>query len=130
AAAPGIFTTGSSGRGAAAALNADATPNSVLNPAPRGSVIVLYVTGEGQTDPPGQDGRVISTDLRKPLLPVTATIAGVPAEVLYAGSASTLVSGLCQVNVRIPGSIDAGTQPMEIQVGGVATQNGVTIEVK
>lgn len=130
AAAPGIFTTGSSGRGAAAALNADSTLNSALNPAARGNVVVLYLTGEGQTDPPGQDGRLISTDLRKPLLPVTATIAGVSAQVLYAGSATTLVSGLCQVNVRIPETIAAGTQPVEIQVGGVPSQSGVTIEVK
>jgi len=129
-AAPGIFTSGSSGRGEAAALDADSTVNSVLNQAARGTVIVLYVTGEGQTDPPGQDGRLISTDLRKPLLPVTATIGGVSADVLYAGSASTLVSGLCQVNVRIPESIGPGTQPVEIQVGGVPSQSGVTIEVK
>jgi uncharacterized protein (TIGR03437 family) len=129
-AAPGIFTAGSSGRGAAAALNGDSTLNSALNPAARGNVIVLYLTGEGQTDPPGQDGRLISTDLRKPLLPVTATISGVSADVLYAGSASTLVSGLCQVNLRIPDSIPTGTQPVEIQVGGIPSQNGVTIEVK
>lgn len=130
AATPGIFTAASAGSGEAAALNADSTPNSVLNPAARGSVIVLYLTGEGQTDPPGQDGRVILTDLRKPLLPVTATIGGVPAEVLYAGSGPTLVSGICQVNLRIPQSIEAGTQPVEIQIGGIPSQHGVTIELR
>ena len=129
-AAPGIFTAGSSGRGQAAALNADSTPNSVVNPALRGSVIVIYLTGEGQTDPPGQDGRIINTDLRKPLLPVTALIGGQDAEVLYAGSGPTLVSGLCQVNIHIPNTLDAGTQPVEVRVGGIASQRGVTVELR
>ena len=129
-AAPGIFTSTSSGRFQAGALNADFTTNSAINPAQRGSVIVLYLTGEGATDPPGQDGRVITTDLRKPLLPVTATIGGQAAQVLYAGSAPNMVSGICQVNLLIPTNIDAGTQPVQVQIGSAASQPGVTIEVR
>ena len=128
-AAPGIFTSGIGGKGQAAALNADFTGNSVLNPAKRGGVVIVYLTGEGQTDPAGQDGRVISSDLRKPLLPVTALIGGKSAEVFYAGSGPTLVSGICQVNIRIPDALEPGTQPLEIQVGGTPTQRGVTIAV-
>jgi uncharacterized protein (TIGR03437 family) len=128
--APGIFTAGGQGRGQAAALNADSTSNSVLNPAASGSVIVLYGTGEGQTDPPGQDGRIITTDLRRPLLPVTATIDGQPTEVLYAGSAGNVVSGVFQVNVRIPEGTKTGAVAVEIQAGGVASQPGVTIQVR
>jgi uncharacterized protein (TIGR03437 family) len=128
--APGIFTAGSTGKGQAAALNADSTPNSVLNPASAGTVVVLYLTGEGQTDPSGQDGRVISTDLRKPMLPVTASIGGQAAEVLYAGSGPTLVSGLCQVNLRIPDTVNSGSQQVEIQIGGLPTQRGVTVEIR
>jgi uncharacterized protein (TIGR03437 family) len=78
----------------------------------------------------GQDGRIINTDLRKPLLPVTALIGGQDAEVLYAGSGPTLVSGLCQVNLHIPNTLAAGAQPVEIRVGGVASQRGVTIELR
>ena len=40
--------------------------------------------------------------LSKPQLPVQVTIDGTPAEVLYAGAVPGLVSGLLQVNVRIP----------------------------
>jgi uncharacterized protein (TIGR03437 family) len=129
-AAPGIFTSIGSGKGQASALNGDSTKNSAINAAARGGVVVVYLTGEGQTDPPGQDGRVINTDLRKPLLPVTATIGGRPAEVTYAGSGPTMVSGMCQVNIRIPEGIEPGTQPVEIQVGGTPSQRGVTIEVR
>jgi uncharacterized protein (TIGR03437 family) len=129
-AAPGIFTLSPGARGQAAALNADNTANSASNPIDRGSVVAIYLTGEGQTDPPGQDGRIINTDFRKPLLPVTATVGGAEAEVLFAGSASSLVSGVCQVNVRIPDAVPPGAQPIEIRIGGIPTQGGVTITVR
>ena len=129
-AAPGIFTATGTARGPAAAVNADFTTNSATNPAPRGSVISVFGTGEGQTDPAGQDGRVIATDLRRPLLPVTATIGGRPADVLYAGSAAMQVSGIFQINIRVPDDIEPGAVPLEVRVGGVASQSGVTIVVR
>lgn len=128
--APGIFTSGPSGRGQAAALNADGSLNSILNPAPRGSIVVVYITGEGQTDPPGQDGRVITSDLRLPLATVTASIGGRPATVLYAGSAPSQVAGVCQVNIQIPENADAGAQPIEIRAGNIPTQSGVTVALR
>jgi uncharacterized protein (TIGR03437 family) len=129
-AAPGIFTAGGVGRGQAAAINLDFSLNSPAQPAPRGSVITVFGTGEGQTDPPGQDGRVILTDLRRPHLPVTAKIGGRPAEVTYFGSAPTLVSGVFQANIRIPEDIEPGVVALEIQVGSATIQPGVTIIVR
>jgi uncharacterized protein (TIGR03437 family) len=128
--APAIFTQAQAGRGAAAAFNADSSIISALNPAKRGSAISVYVTGEGQTDPPGQDGRVITTDVRKPLLPVTATIGGQAAEVLYAGSAPLSVSGICQVNLHIPDDVASGRLALEIQIGGRPSQRGVVIDIQ
>jgi uncharacterized protein (TIGR03437 family) len=127
---PGIFTTTGTGRGQAAAVNEDATQNSQSNPAARGSVISVYVTGEGQTDPPGNDGRIIMTDIRRPVLPVTARIGGQPAEVMYAGSAPMQVSGMTQVNIRIPDNVTPGVVPLEIQVGQAVSQSSVTIAVR
>jgi uncharacterized protein (TIGR03437 family) len=129
-AAPGIFTVTGTARGQAAAVNADFTTNSPANPAQRGSVITIYGTGEGQTDPAGQDGRVIATDLRRPLLPVTATIGGKNAEVLYAGSAAMQVSGIFQMNIRVPEEIEAGAVPVEVRIGGIPSQTGLTIIVR
>jgi uncharacterized protein (TIGR03437 family) len=129
-AAPGLFTSGSVGRGQAAALNSDLSINSLANPAAKGSVIALYGTGEGQTDPPGQDGRIILTDVREPRLPVTATIGGHSAKVVYAGSAPGLISGVFQVNLQIPEDLDPGIHPVRIEVGGVPTQPSVTIAVR
>jgi uncharacterized protein (TIGR03437 family) len=129
-AAPGLFTSGIGGRGQAAALNADGTVNSAANPAARGSYISLFGTGEGQTDPQGQDGRIISTDLRRPVLKVSATIGGKPAEVAYFGSAPQLVSGVFQVNLKIPADIPAGIAAVDVQVGSTSSQTGVTIAVR
>ena len=61
---------------------------------------------------------------------VTATIGGRRADVLYAGSAPGQVSGMCQVNLRIPADLEPGTQAVEVQVGGIATQRGITIAVR
>jgi uncharacterized protein (TIGR03437 family) len=127
---PGIFTVSGSGRGQAAALNEDLSSNSSSNPAPRGTVITIFGSGEGQTDPQGQDGRIIYTDLRRPRLPVAARIGGRPADVIYVGSASALVSGVFQTNLRVPEDVDPGVVPVELRVGEAVTQSGVTIVVR
>jgi uncharacterized protein (TIGR03437 family) len=46
------------------------------------------------------------------------TIGGQPAEVLYAGAAPGLVSGVMQLNVRVPpNAATGGAVPVVIQVG-------------
>ena len=50
--APGLFTLDSMGTGQAAAVNQDGSINTVLAPAPIGSIISMFATGEGQTSPP------------------------------------------------------------------------------
>ncbi len=54
--APALFTMDSTGKGQAAVLNQDGSLNGDLNPAGRGSIIVLYATGGGETSPAGIDG--------------------------------------------------------------------------
>jgi uncharacterized protein (TIGR03437 family) len=78
---PGLFTSDSSGKGLAAALNQDGSVNSVGNPAGKGSIVVLWGTGGGVEE-----------------LPVKVFVDGIEGEVLYSGA----VGGLWQVNVRIP----------------------------
>ena len=129
-AAPGIFTADSSGKGAGAIVNQDGSINGPTRPAAAGTIVSIYATGEGQTNPAGQDGRVISTDLRKPLLPVSARIGGVPATVTYAGSAPGLVSGAFQVNVQIPTGLGAGPVALDLQVGTTVSPSGVTVSVQ
>jgi uncharacterized protein (TIGR03437 family) len=109
AAAPGIFTV-AGGTGQAAALNQDGTVNSASNPVARGSIVVLYLTGDG--------GSVISV-----------TIGSYSADVLYAGPAPGY-PGLTQVNAVVPAEgLAGGSQPVVVRAGGVGSQSGVIIFV-
>jgi uncharacterized protein (TIGR03437 family) len=131
-AAPGIFTLDQSGRNQGAILNQDGTVNGPNFPAAKGSVVSIYATGEGQTTPVGINGKIIGSDLRKPLLPVTVTINGIVINPQYAGSAPTLVSGALQVNVQIPANAPSGALPVQIQIGNSTqvSQPGVTLVVR
>lgn len=132
AAGPSIFSANLSGTGPAAVLNEDGlTVNSAAAPAPRGSVISIFATGEGQTDPAGVDGLIAaSLPLPRPKQAVSVRIDGQPAEVTYAGAAPGQVAGLMQVNVKIPAGVAVGDVPVEIQVGDAKSQPGMTIAVK
>lgn len=130
--APGLFTADKSGQGQAAATNTDGiTPNSASAPVSAGSVVTLWATGEGLTDPPGVDGRPAIGVLPKPVATVSADIGGLPATVQYGGAAPGAVAGLLQVNVLVPANVQPGNQvPVHVTVGGQKSQDGVTIAVR
>lgn len=128
--APGLFSANQSGSGQGALLNENGSYNSAANPAARGSVIVLFGTGEGQTNPPGVDGLVAAPPYPAPALPVTVTVGGRPATILYAAAAPGLVTGLFQVNVRLAADTPTGNQPVVVTVGGVASQSNLTVAVQ
>jgi uncharacterized protein (TIGR03437 family) len=108
-AAPALFADVS---GEASANNEDGTLNSPANPAPRGSMIVLYGTGEGVSG-----------------LPVSVRIGNNPAEVLYAGPVAGY-PGLLQINARVPaGYAPPGNLSVTIAVGETSSQPGVAIAV-
>jgi uncharacterized protein (TIGR03437 family) len=132
--APGVFTTDGSGRGNAAAINylpGNLTETNGPNrAAARGSVVALFLTGEGETDPPSIDGRLANRLLTKPVRQVRVTIGGREATVEYCGSAPATVAGLMQINVRVPNDVAAGAAALEVSVGGVRSQDGVTLSVR
>lgn len=131
ASAPGLFTLDSSGRSQAAALNQDGGVNSASKPAARDSVVTLFATGEGDTTPPGVDGKLAADPLPAPRLPVSVTIGGQPAAVLYAGGAPGLVAGVLQVNVRVPDGVTPGPAvAVVVTVGSASSQSGVTLAVR
>ena len=133
AAAPGLFTANALGSGQGAILNQDYSANSSENPAPRGSVVMLFGSGEGLTTPPGVDGKLAEPPLARPNLPVAVTVAGTKADIEYAGGAPGLVAGLLQVNVRIPLTTAPGSQPVLLTVNDsspVTSQQGVTVAVR
>jgi uncharacterized protein (TIGR03437 family) len=132
AAVPAIFTATQSGHGQAAVLNQDGTLNSIANPAARGSVITFFAEGAGVMNPGVSDGSVSTgPTLPVPALPATVSIRGVDAVVQYAGAAPTYVSGLLQVNVVVPTSIDFGNLvPLMLNLGSFGSQPDVTIALK
>jgi uncharacterized protein (TIGR03437 family) len=133
AATPGIYTANASGSGQGAILNQDFTVNAAARPAAKGSVVTIYLTGEGVTSPASVDGRIAPIDgsgLFKPLLPVTATIGGQAATVEYYGTAPGIVYGVMQVNLRIPANAATGNLAVSIGVGSNTTQPNVTVAVQ
>jgi uncharacterized protein (TIGR03437 family) len=115
--APGIFAYGPN---QAAAQNADATLNTWDNPAAAGSLISVYLTGQGAVQPPVGTGTPSPTDpLAHSAYPVTATIGGEPAAVTFAGLSPGSV-GLFQVNLRLP-PIESGSYPLEVSVNGISS---------
>ena len=130
ASAPGIFTADSSGSGQGAILDSDMSPNLVTHPAAPGSVVALYATGAGQMNQSLVDGQVV-TQLAKPLASATVTIDGQQAQVVYCGSAPTLVAGMLQVNVVVPATVQTGPAvPVSLQIGDTAAQPGVTLAIQ
>jgi uncharacterized protein (TIGR03437 family) len=114
--APGIFTADASGTGPAATFRT-------------GDIVSIYLTGEGQTTPAGINGKVTATP-PLPLQAVTATLGGQPIDVVFAGEAPSIVSGVMQVNLRVPATAPSGDLPLVVSVGGVASQPGVTLSVR
>ncbi|MGI8989675.1 MAG: serine hydrolase [Bryobacteraceae bacterium] len=125
AAAPGIFQFGIN---RAVVQNADGSLNAANNPAAAGATIVAYVTGQGLVDASVSTGAPpVSGTLARPKLPVTATIGGQPAEVLFGGLAPGFV-GLMQLNLRLPG-MAPGDYPLAVTIGGKRS-NAPTIAIQ
>ena len=130
AATPAIFTQSQTGVGPGAILNQDFTVNSFSNPAAPGSIVMVFGTGFGTLSRVPTDGQ-IATEPVTTVIRVSATIAGLPAEVTYSGSAPTLIAGVIQINVRVPE--DAPSNPAAaiiLNSGSAATPAGVTVSIR
>src|SRR5580658_354885 len=130
ASAPAIFSLNASGSGPGAILNADYSLNSASNPVAANGAILIFGTGGGAIVGSATDGALAPGAGSLVTQPVTATIGGVAANVLYAGPAPGLVNGVIQVNLSIPAGLAAGPQPVVITVGTASSQKGITAVVQ
>ena len=130
AAAPAIFALNESGSGPGAILNLDYTVNSASNPVSAGGYIQVFGTGGGAIVGGATDGAPASGAANLATQPVTATIGGVAAKVVYAGTAPGLVNGAMQVDLQIPAGLTPGPQPVVITVGTAVSQSGITVAVQ
>ena len=128
AVAPGLFTL-DAGTGLAFAFNADGSANSSNNPAAQGTAVTLYGTGGGQTFPAGTDGRVPDASPYPLVLPVSATIAGQPANVAWAGETPGQ-AGVNTFQLTVPSTAPTGPQPVVLMIGGMSSQPGALIYVQ
>ena len=114
---PAVFTQNAAMQGAI--LNQDGSINFPQTGAAPGSFVSLFATGEGQTNPPGVNGKIVTADaLPRPRLPVSVQVAGMQADVTYAGGAPGLAAGILQVNVHLPDNLPHGVQvPVVLTVG-------------
>ncbi len=133
AAAPGIFTTSDSGSGQAAVLNQDSSVNTASNPAARGSIVSVYLTGVGALSPSIADGSLgpRMPPFSAPVANISATIGGINAPVVFAGQAPGLIAGATQVNIQIPQDAPVGAAVhIAIEAAYYFSQASVTVAVR
>lgn len=124
--APGIFTNQPLGKGSPLVVNIPGgTQNSPANPAPKGSVITFFVTGEGLVTASGStlpiDGRLAAAPLQSPVATVAVSLNSQSANVIYAGALPGS-AGIMQVNVQLDANEPSGTLPLVVQVGSKSSQ--------
>ena len=105
---PGVFTENQSGSGQGIIVKSDQlTLARTGTPAGRGEYIVIYCTGLGAVTPPVQLGQPAPVPAATTTVPVSVTIGGKPAEVLFSGLTPGF-AGLYQVNAKVPADAPAG----------------------
>jgi uncharacterized protein (TIGR03437 family) len=136
AAAPGLFAQNASGSGPGAILNQDNSLNGPGHAAAKGSIVRIFMTGEGQTSPQGVTGRITTVTVPppqvapEPLAAIHVLIDGQPALYTYAGEAPGMVAGVMQLNVQIPADAPSGALAIQVSIGGNMSQNGITVSVQ
>jgi uncharacterized protein (TIGR03437 family) len=118
AAVPSLFTIDDTGR-AAAFIAGTQIPVDENRPANGGELLEVFATGLGMSpDAPPTGSPAPAAPVAVPMLAVSATIAGQPAEVVDARLAPGYV-GVWVVTVRVPRLPDAGMRmPLTLAAGG------------
>ena len=147
--APGLYTTNHQGTGQAMAINQDGTPNGASHPAPRGSTVRLFGTGQGPITTPVPDGQPAPSapdnTVAKPTSDGNACLAhhsyvcvalggsnggAAFADVTYSGLAPRQV-GTWELDIVIPKSgLEGSTVGVRAAIGGVNFSNEVSLAIK
>ena len=77
------------------------------------------------------DGKLAQPPFVQLAQPVSVRIAGVSAQVTYAGVAPGLITGVLQINAVVPQAIAADkAAPIDFSVGSATSQAGVTVAIE
>jgi uncharacterized protein (TIGR03437 family) len=119
--APALYQYGTN---RALAQNADSSLNSSSNPAAAGSVITVYLTGQGPLDNAVTDGTAAPTSpLSNATATASATIGLLNAPIQFLGLAPQF-AGLAQANIQVP-ALATGDYPLVITIGGYVSVSAV-----
>ncbi len=127
---PGIFILDPTNPDApGAVLNQDFSVNGPNNPAARGSVIIIFGTGQGPVDNAVADGAAASgSPLSTATRATEAWFGGIEGAVAFSGLAPNFV-GLWQINATIPSNSVTGKVPVFLKINNGLTSNHVSIWV-
>jgi uncharacterized protein (TIGR03437 family) len=118
---PGVFASGVRDPNVfpppAAVLNQDGTVNSSDNPAKAGSIVSIFATGGGAPYGVVPDGTVATGAGGGPGFPVSVLHDNLSVEVLYAGDAPGTVTGVLQINFRLPEQFAPSDFGFQLQIG-------------
>jgi uncharacterized protein (TIGR03437 family) len=132
ASAPGIYCY-AGGTGQAVAVNTYADGTVAFNidgPVPAGGYLTFFITGEGATASPWADGLLpVAPAFPMPAATVGVRIGGV-SSACSGNWAGLIFAGVTQVNACVPAGAPTGDAvPLEVSVGGVSAQAGVTVRI-
>ncbi len=130
--APAVYTVRGNGQGQGLIYNANNSPNSIRNPATKGSVVKIFVTGAGQTNPPGIDGQVMPAG--SPIQPLAAAyllIGGRRADIKNIVVAPGNYSGALLLEAEVPNDTYTGSAiPVVFAAGDTLSVPAATIAVQ
>ena len=110
-------------------FNQDGSPNSATNPAATGSIIILFATGQGVTNPASPTGAFPVDVYPRASAPVSLDIGGQTAELAFQGQAPG-TAGVMQVNAKVPAGVPTGATRVTLLIGEERTQDGVVVWVR
>jgi uncharacterized protein (TIGR03437 family) len=115
---PAVFTFDQSGKGQGAVLDVQGRLVAAANPARAGDGIQIFCEGLGPVNPPvaAGSGAPSAEPFARATEPVSVTIGGRPATLLFAGLAPGF-AGLYQVNAIVPAGLTPGNVNVVIKVG-------------
>ena len=90
------------------------------SPARAGEALIIWATGLGQTTPPLATGVATTFPPQSDTTQATVSIGGQDARVIYS-IASPSFAGLYQIAVTMPSGVAAGTAPVVVRMGSVAS---------
>jgi uncharacterized protein (TIGR03437 family) len=126
---PGIFAVNQAGSGTGAVLHAAShSVVTAVDPARRGEILEVYLTGLGGTIPSVESGSAAPHDpLAMITNPLAALLGGIAAPIHFGGLAPGFV-GLYQANIEVPWNAPSGEVPLVLISNGVSS-NVVTIAI-